>query len=106
MINMLTPIRSFLSRSALYWLLLTGLFIPGCSNGPPDYFQGYVEGEYLYVSSPLAGRLDVLAVRRGESVNAGQPLFTLEQDAERAAVAEAEQNLRQAENRLADLHKG
>jgi HlyD family secretion protein len=97
---------SFLQRSALYCLLLAGLFIPGCSNDPPDYFQGYVEGEYLYVSSPLAGRLDVLAVRRGESVNAGQPLFTLEQDAERATVAEAEQNLRQAENRLADLSKG
>lgn len=101
-----TPIRSFLYCSALCWLLLAGLFIPGCSNGPSDYFQGYVEGEYLYVSSPLAGRLETLSVSRGAAVSAGQPLFVLEQEFELAAVAEAEQNLRQAENRLADLRKG
>ncbi|MHB1351573.1 MAG: HlyD family secretion protein [Desulfobulbaceae bacterium] len=87
-------------------VLLALLALAGCSNGPPDYFQGYVEGEYLYVSSPLAGNLEGLAVSRGEQVKAGQPLFDLEREHERAAAAEAEQNLRQAENRLADLEKG
>ena len=92
-------------RFLLCWLLSL-LALSGCSNGPADYFQGYVEGEYLYVSSPLGGRLESLSVSRGKSVSAGQPLFVLEQDYERAAVAEAEQGLRQAENRLADLSKG
>lgn len=87
-------------------VLLALLALAGCSNGPPDYFQGYVEGEYLYVSSPLAGNLEGLAVSRGGQVEAGQPLFDLEREHERAAAAEAEQNLRQAENRLADLEKG
>ena len=99
-------LSSILPRPPLFCLLLAFIALSGCSDGPTDYFQGYVEGDYLYLSSPLAGRLDGLAVKRGETVSAGQPLFTLEQDAERAAVAEAEQNLRQAENRLADLSKG
>lgn len=94
-----------LHRSALCWLL-TFFALAGCSDGPADYFQGYVEGEYLYVSSPLGGKLETLSVSRGAAVNAGQPLFVLEQEFERAAVAEAEQGLHQAENRLADLSKG
>ena len=89
-----------------FCLLLALIALAGCSNGPADYFQGYVEGEYLYVSSPLAGRLETLSVSRGASVGAGQPLFVLEQEYERAASAAAEHGLRQAENRLADLGKG
>lgn len=101
----MTKTDSFLQHSALCWLL--ALFaLSGCSDGPADYFQGYVEGEYLYVSSPLAGRLETLSVSRGAAVSAGQPLFVLEKEFELAAVAEFEQNLRQAENRLADLSKG
>jgi HlyD family secretion protein len=105
MISIPAPVYSILYRSLLYWGAAF-LALAGCSNGPEDYFQGYVEGEYLYVSSPLGGRLDALAVSRGAAVSAGQPLFVLEQEYERAAVAEAEQVLRQAENRLADLSKG
>ena len=101
----MTKTDSFLQRSALCWLLAF-FALAGCSDGPADYFQGYVEGEYLYVSSPLAGRLETLSVSRGAAVSAGQPLFVLEREFERAAVAESEQNLRQAENRLADLSKG
>lgn len=101
----MTNTDSFLYRSALCWLLAF-FVLSGCSNGPADYFQGYVEGEYLYVSSPLGGRLESLSVSRGATVSAGQPLFVLEQEFERAAVAEAEQGWHQAENRLADLSKG
>jgi HlyD family secretion protein len=99
------PVYAILPRS-LICLGFALLALAGCSAGPADYFQGYVEGEYLYVSSPLGGRLETLSVNRGAAVSAGQPLFALEQEYERAAVAEAEQMLRQAENRLADLRKG
>jgi len=40
------------------------------------------------------------------SAAAGDPLFTLDRTVEAAAVAEAEQGLRRAENQLADLTKG
>jgi HlyD family secretion protein len=80
--------------------------ITGCAEAPQDSFQGYVEGDYVLVSSPIAGQLQTLAVRRGMVIAAGEPLFALEHAYEAAAVAEGEQVLRRAENRLSDLTKG
>lgn len=88
-------------------LLLCVLCITtGCAHDSPGSFQGYVEGEYQLISSPLAGQLQALSVSRGMTVTAGGPLFTLEQQSEAAAVSEAEQALRRAENTLVDLGKG
>ena len=42
-----------------------------------EIFQGYVEGEYVYVATPTAGRLQNLEVHRGDSVVPGQNLFRL-----------------------------
>lgn len=78
----------------------------GCRDQPPSLYQGYAEGEYVYVASPIAGRLEELAVSRGRQVAAGTVLFTLERDFEQAALREAEQGLAEAESSLADLIKG
>jgi HlyD family secretion protein len=67
-------------------LSLAILFISGCSDSPQDRFQGYVEGEFVYVASPLAGQLESLQVRRGDQVKAGEPLFALDETAEKAAL--------------------
>jgi multidrug efflux pump subunit AcrA (membrane-fusion protein) len=67
-------------------LSLAILFIGGCSDSPQDRFQGYVEGEFVYVASPLAGQLDSLQVRRGDQVKTGDPLFALDETAEKAAL--------------------
>src|SRR5437868_12967033 len=67
-------------------LSLAILFIGGCSNSPQDRFQGYVEGEVVYVASPLAGQLDSLQVRRGGQVKTGDPLLALDETAEKAAL--------------------
>jgi HlyD family secretion protein len=80
--------------------------LAGCRDQPPSLFQGYAEGEYVYVASPIAGRLENLAVSRGQQVKAGDALFTLERDFEQAALREAEQGLAEAESRVADLIKG
>jgi len=37
------------------WSIALVLFVAGCSNRSQDRFQGYVEGEFVYVASPLAG---------------------------------------------------
>jgi len=87
-------------------LLFLAVMLPGCSQEQPDYFQGYIEGEYLQVASPIAGRLKSLAVSRGMRVAEGTPLFVLDQNPETAAVSEAEQGVLRAQNRLADLTKG
>ena len=81
-------------------LALAALAIAGCSPGPADVFQGYIEGEYVYVAAPLGGALTNLAVARGDAVKAGQLLFELERGAEGAALSEAQKNLAQAQANL------
>jgi HlyD family secretion protein len=55
----------------------------GCGRSAPDRLQGYVEGEFVYVASPLAGALTTLYVQRGAQVKAGEPLFALESASEK-----------------------
>jgi HlyD family secretion protein len=85
-------------------LLAIGLV--ACSEQQPERYSGYFEGEYIRVAAPFGGELTRLLVKRGDKVSAGQPLFALEQDNEKALRQEAEARLRQAEARLADLQKG
>ena len=87
-------------------LAFTAIFIAGCSPSPSNEFQGYIEGEYVYVASPLGGALTNLAVARGDSVTNGQLLFALERGSEADAVQQAEKNLAQAKSQLDDLTKG
>lgn len=77
-----------------------------CERAQPDSWQGYVEAEYTYVAPLDAGRIVALDVARGDQVAAGQKLFALEADAERAARDRATAELAQAEADLADLLKG
>jgi HlyD family secretion protein len=88
--------RSFL----LFALALAAAFLAGCSRNSPGEFQGYIEGEYVYVASPLGGALANLAVARGDQVKSGQLLFGLERASEADAVAQAEKNLVQAQANL------
>jgi len=87
-------------------LTLAAAFFGGCSGHSPDEFQGYLEGEYVYIAAPLGGALTNLAVARGDSVKAGQLLFTLERESEASAVQQAGKNLAQAQSQLDDLAKG
>ena len=82
------------------------VLLVGCSQNSTGSFQGYIEGEYVYVAAPLAGALTHLAVARGDAVKAGQLLFELERQSETAALAQAEKNLAQAQSQLDDLTKG
>ena len=57
----------------------------GCARQDSNQVQGYVEGEYVYVASPLSGTLESLCVQRGMNVKEGDPLFALDSTAEKAA---------------------
>lgn len=80
--------------------VLLAVLLAGCSGKNPGAFQGYIEGEYVYVAPPLAGSLTNLAVARGDSVKAGQLLFELERGSEAAALEQAEKNLVAAKTTL------
>ena len=82
------------------------LCLPACSRTDHDRVQGYIEGEYVYVASPLPGALQSLDVQRGGQVKAGDPLFALDSTPEQAAWDEAERRLAQARASLEDVKKG
>ena len=87
-------------------LALAALTLTGCSRPAVPGYQGYLEGEFVYVASPLAGRLETLTVAKGARVTTGTPLFTLEHSAELAAQRQAADQLRAVAARLEDLKKG
>jgi HlyD family secretion protein len=78
----------------------------GIGGDGPLQVQGYVEGEYVYVGAPVAGRLETLDVARGDRVGAGTPLFQLDRSSEQPARDDAAARLVRAEATLADLRKG
>jgi HlyD family secretion protein len=87
-------------------LLAAILLLSGCSQEPEAILHGYAEGDFVLVAPPLAGRLEVLSVQRGDQVQAGDLLFVLDHVEEQAAVAVAEQEVQRAASRLEDLRKG
>jgi HlyD family secretion protein len=86
------------------WLALAAC--TACTPPPSTAWQGYCEGEFVYVSAPVSGSLTQLVVTRGTQVAQGMPLFTLDPAPESSIRAEAEERLRQARARLEDLRKG
>ncbi|MDQ3116878.1 MAG: hypothetical protein M3Q86_09765, partial [Verrucomicrobiota bacterium] len=89
--------------SGLFCLTIALLLLTGCRKAPDDRVQGYVEGEFVYVSSPLAGTVEKLAVQRGQQVAAAAPLFALDGTMELAARDQDRQRLTQSEWNLAQM---
>jgi len=86
--------------------LVAAVVLSGCEHKAPAGWSGYVEGDYVYVSSPVGGTLQELGVRRGQAVDAGAPLFRLESESEAAARDEAAARLAGAKAQAADATKG
>jgi HlyD family secretion protein len=98
-------------HGSLFWRLalippVGALALTGCSKTSSKGWQGYLEGDFVYVSSPLSGRLDKLSVAKGTRVAAGAPLFQLEQASETDAQRQASQELEAAKAQFRDLEKG
>ena len=87
-------------------VLLAAAVISGCSNDKPVGYQGYVEGDYVYIASPVAARLEHLLVQQGQVVEANTSLFELDAEPEIAAKQQAEAQLSAAQAQLSDLKLG
>ena len=92
----------FLSRFLLYAAL--GAAMSGCSDKPADFYSGYVEADYVRLSSPVGGTLARLYVARGDTLARGASAFV--QDSERAARQEVQSRLQRAQAFFANLKKG
>lgn len=91
-----------MKASGLIWLILAALSLAACSDERSSY-QGYVEGEFLYLASSQAGRLEILSVDSGQEAAAGATLFILDATYEQALVRQAEGELASARDTLKDL---
>jgi HlyD family secretion protein len=78
-----------------------------------DLLTGYVEGDQLYLSSPVAGSLGQVMVAKGQRVASGAPLFTMDPatlDAQRgqasARAAQARAQIAAAQAQAAQAQAG
>lgn len=77
-------------------------------DAAPPAYQGWVEAELLFIGADEVGRVETLSVREGDSVKVGAPLYTLDSDLQKSAVAENEAavtNARQTYERTEALLK-
>lgn len=86
--------------------LAAALVLAACAQPETGALQGYVEGEYVRVAAPFAGTLVQLDARRGDTLEAGAPLFRLEAEGEQGARLEAEERARRAQAQADDARKG
>jgi HlyD family secretion protein len=77
-----------------------------CSHRNDNTWQGYVEGEFVYLGSSQSGKLTQLDVARGDEIAANAPAFALESVDEAAALQQAQQQLAASRAQLADIQTG
>lgn len=77
-----------------------------CSTHHHIKVLGYVEGRYVYLSSPVSGKLIQLAVQKGETVAANQLAFQLDPEPELSQLNATKALLQQEQQTLEDLKKG
>jgi HlyD family secretion protein len=95
-----------MQRRLAFVTVLTASLLSACNAQQQDFFSGYAEADYVRISSPVGGSVTRLHVQRGQAVQAGTPLFTLEQESERAAREEAASRVERAQALLENLRKG
>ncbi len=87
--------------------LLAALSLNACDDHNPRVLQGWVEGDFVFVSPDEQGRVEVLMAREGDQVEKGDLLFALDDDLQKAdvvvkqaAVQTAQQTFDRAEELL------
>lgn len=99
----MTILKKFLYFSAIIFAFSTLL---ACKQNSTYSFQGYVEGELVYLSSPYSGTLQTLAVNRGQKIGKGSLVFKLDSEPELSQLNAANNALEQAKSDLADALEG
>jgi HlyD family secretion protein len=77
--------------------------LAACNGDTGTRFQGWVEADMVFVGPDETGRVETLAVREGDTVAAGAPLFALDADLQRADLQAAAASVAEAKARLARL---
>jgi len=100
------PQRAIVAVLVLTALVLGAVLLLAPKLSRPRTLSGYIEGEPLYLASPVSGALADIALRRGDQVAAGQTLFTVDPRQLAAATVQAQSELAAAQAQAADARKG
>src|SRR5882757_6086807 len=71
--------------------------LAGCGEGKDPGFQGWVEADMIFVSPDESGRVTKLNVREGDEVKAGMPLYSVDDDLQRADLNQNKATLANAQ---------
>ena len=71
---------------ALALVVVAGL-LAACGRDNSGTFQGWIEGDLIFVSPDEQGRIESMHVREGDAVENGALLFSLDSDMQRADLA-------------------
>jgi len=85
--------RSLLLAALAVTAAAAGTYLYAGRGAAAPQYQGWVEAYFIFVSPDESGRVDTLAVREGDRVETGAPLFSLDAELQKAAMAEAEASL-------------
>jgi HlyD family secretion protein len=88
--------------------LLLCVLLTACGNSNGTLLQGWIEGDFVFVSPDEQGRIEEMLVRQGDTVKKDQLLFVLDADLQEADLGVAEAtltNTKQAFERAQQLLK-
>jgi len=94
-------------RLAAAAAVLLALLLAGCNNNDNTY-QGWIEADLIFVAPDEVGRVTTLSAREGDTVKAGDPLFTVDDDLQQADLAQVKAsvvNAQQTFDRASQLAK-
>jgi HlyD family secretion protein len=92
----------------LFPVFLLAATLAACGNDDPWSFQGWIEGNFIFVGPDEAGRVEKMHVREGDTVIAGAALFAVDAELQEADLRVAEAvlaNAKQAFERADQLLK-
>jgi HlyD family secretion protein len=77
------------------WLAAV-LLLAACTPINEGSYQGWVEADMVFVSPHEPGRIETLLVNEGDTVATGAPLFTLDDDLQKADLVQAQASVTNA----------
>ncbi|WP_238400725.1 HlyD family secretion protein [Legionella bononiensis] len=96
--------RMFMRSKSLFIIIMI-MILNGCNGNKHEQFEGYVEGENIFLASPFYGVLNHLAVQRGQQVKKGELLYSLDPNPQLMNIIQIQGELAQAKSQLNDLKK-
>jgi len=88
---------------ARIFLLAVALALAACGKTDTGRLQGWVEADFVFVGPDEMGRVQTMNVREGDTVAAGAPLFSVDDDLQEADVNNANAQVAEARARLKRL---